>query len=124
VDTQGLLLGVVVTEANTQERLGGVAVLMEEACESEKLQLLWVDQGYTGEKFARAIASVCDAQVEVVKRSEAGFQILPRRWVVERTLGWLGRYRRLSKDYELLPEVSESMIYAAMVRLMLHRLAC
>lgn len=124
VDTQGLLLGVVVTEANTQDRLGGVAVLMEEACESEKLQLLWVDQGYTGEKFARAIASVCNAQVEVVKRSEAGFQILPRRWVVERTLGWLGRYRRLSKDYELLPEVSESMIYAAMVRLMLHRLAC
>jgi len=58
VDTQGLLLGVVVTEANTQDRLGGVAVLMEEACASEMLQLLWVDQGYTGEKFARAIASV------------------------------------------------------------------
>jgi putative transposase len=123
VDTQGLLLGVVVTEANTQDRLGGVAVLMEEACASEMLQLLWVDQGYTGEKFARAISSVCGAKVEVVKRSEAGFQVLPRRWVVERTLGWLGRYRRLSKDYELLPEVSESMIYAAMVRLMLHRLA-
>ena len=70
-----------------------------------------------------AIASVCGATVEVVKRSEAGFKVLPRRWVVERTFGWLGRYRRLSKDYELLPEVSESMIYAAMVRLMLHRLA-
>jgi putative transposase len=87
------------------------------------LPLLWVDQGYTGEKFARASASVCGAKVEAVKRSEAGFQVLPRRWVVERTLGWLERYRRLSKDYELLPEVSESMIYAAMVRLMLHRLA-
>ncbi len=132
VDTQGLLLGVVVTEANTQDRLAGVAVLMEEACESGGLQLLWVDQGYTGEKFACAIcasqqrfaiASVCGATVEVIKRNEAGFQVLPRRWVVERTLGWLGRYRRLSKDYELLPEVSESMIYAAMVRLMLHRLA-
>jgi putative transposase len=82
-----------------------------------------VDQGYTGEKFAFAIASICGAQVEVVKRTEAGFQVLPRRWVVERTLGWLGRYRRLSKDYELLPEVSESMIYVAMVRLMLRRLA-
>ena len=132
VDTQGLLLGVVVTEANTQDRLGGVAVLMEEACESGGLQLLWADQGYSGENFARAIcasqqrfaiAFVCGAKVEVVKRTEAGFQVLPRRWVVERTLGWLGRYRRLSKDYELLPEVSESMIYAAMVRLMLHRLA-
>jgi putative transposase len=132
VDTQGLLLGVVVTEANTQDRLGGVAVLMEEACESGGLQLLWADQGYSGERFARAIcasqqrfaiAFVCGAKVEVVKRTEAGFQVLPRRWVVERTLGWLGRYRRLSKDYELLPEVSESMIYAAMVRLMLGRLA-
>ncbi len=123
VDTQGLLLGVAVTEANTQDRLGGVAVLLEEACESERLQLLWVDQGYTGEKFAFAISSICGAQVEVVKRTEAGFQVLPRRWVVERTLGWLGRYRRLSKDYELLPEVSESMIYVAMVRLMLRRLA-
>ncbi len=70
-----------------------------------------------------AIAFLCGAKVEVVKRTEAGFQVLPRRWVVERTLGWLGRYRRLSKDYELLPEVSESMIYAAMVRLMLGRLA-
>lgn len=122
VDTQGLLLGVVVTEANTQDRLGGFAVLMEQACESERLELLWVDQGYSGEKFAHAIAFLCGAKVEVVKRTEAGFQVLPRRWVVERTLGWLGRYRRLSKDYELLPEVSESMIYAAMVRLMLCRL--
>jgi putative transposase len=82
VDTQGLLLGVVVTEANTQDQLGGVAVLIKEACDSGSLQLLWVDQGYTGEKFARAIASVCGAKVEVVKRSEAGFQVLPRRWML------------------------------------------
>lgn len=66
--------------------------------------------------------SVCGAKVEVVKRIKDGFEVLPRRWVVERTFGWLGRYRRLSKDYELLPEVSESMVYAAMVRLMLKRL--
>ena len=60
--------------------------------------------------------------LQVVKRINDGFEVLPRRWVVERTFGWLGRYRRLSKDYELLPEVSESIIYAAMVRLMLRRL--
>lgn len=62
---------------------------------------------------------------EVVKRSEDtdGFVVLPRRWVVERTFAWLGRYRRLSKDYEQLPETSEAMIYAAMVHLMLKRLA-
>jgi putative transposase len=57
VDTQGLLLGVVVTEANTQDRLGGFAVLMEQACESGRLELLWVDQGYSGEKFAHAICA-------------------------------------------------------------------
>jgi putative transposase len=52
-----------------------------------------------------------------------GFVVLPRRWVVERTLGWLGRWRRLAKDYEELPEVSEAMVTVAMIRLMLHRLA-
>jgi len=62
---------------------------------------------------------------EVIKRTEetVGFVVLPRRWVVERTFAWLGRYRRLSKDYEQLPETSEAMIYAAMVRIMLRRLA-
>ena len=62
---------------------------------------------------------------EVIKRTEeaTGFVVLPRRWVVERTFAWLGRYRRLSKDYEQLPETSEAMIYAAMVHLMLRRLA-
>ncbi len=62
---------------------------------------------------------------EVVKRTEeaVGFVVLPRRWVVERTCAWLGRYRRLSKDYEQLPETSETMMYAAMVHIMLRRLA-
>jgi putative transposase len=61
----------------------------------------------------------------VVRRIAAttGFVVLPRRWVVERTLGWLGRWRRLAKDYEELPEVSEAMVTVAMIRLMLHRLA-
>ncbi len=57
------------------------------------------------------------------KTGTKGFVVLPRRWVVERTLGWLGRWRRLSKDYEELPEVSEAMVTVAMIRLMLHRLA-
>lgn len=57
------------------------------------------------------------------KAGTKGFVVLPRRWVVERTLGWLGRWRRLSKDYEELPEVSEAMVTVAMIRLMLHRLA-
>ena len=62
----------------------------------------------------------------MIKRTEeaTGFVVLPRRWVVERTFAWLGRYRRLSKNYEQLPETSETMIYAAMVHIMLRRLAC
>ncbi len=123
VDTQGLLLSVVVTEANGQDRVGAAAALMEETCDCSSLELIWVDQGYSGKRFACAVDSICCAEVEVVKRTESEFKVLPRRWVVERTFGWLGRYRRLSKDYELLPEVSEAMIYEAMVRLMLSRLA-
>lgn len=123
VDTQGLLLGVVVTEANGQDRWGAAAVVMEDSCQIDSLELLWVDAGYSGERFATAIEVLCGANVEVVKRHHPGFQVLPRRWVVERTFAWLGRYRRLSKDYELLPEVSEAMIYASMISLMLNRLA-
>lgn len=66
--------------------------------------------------------AVCCATVEVVKRIKDRFEVLLRRWVVKRTFSWLGRYRRLSKNYELLLEVSESLVYAAMVRLMLRRL--
>ena len=95
--------------------------MLEPSCEKERLQWLWVDQGYSGAGFAHAIAEISGAQVEVIKRTQAGFQLLPRPWVVERTFGCLGRYRRLSKDDELLPEVSEAMIYGAMIRLMLHR---
>lgn len=98
------------TEANAPERLGAIATILEDDCEPQKLELIWADSRYSG------------ARVEIVKRTDSGFKVLPRRWVVERTFGWLGRYRRLSKDYQLLPEVSESMIYAAMVRLMLRRL--
>ena len=123
VDTIGLLLCTIVTEANTQDRLGATVALMEDASYPLDLQLIWVDAGYTGQLFAQAVDVICGAKVEVVKRNSREFQILPRRWVVERTFAWLGRCRRLSKDYELLPEVSESMIYAAMVRLMLNRLA-
>ncbi len=88
-----------------------------------KLWTSWrVDAGYQGENFARVIEQLCGAKVEVIKRSETAFQVLPKRWIVERTFGWLNHYRRLIKDYELLPEVSETMIYAAMTRLMLKRL--
>lgn len=96
---------------------------MEAAEATENLVVIWVDQGFSGENFSRVIQQLCAAKVDVICRSEVGFQVLPKRWIVERTFGWWNQYRRLSKDYELLPEMSESMIYTVMIRLMLKRLA-
>lgn len=114
----------VVINANCSEQRGGAIVVHEmDRDQAEALQLIWVDQGYQGDNFARVVEQLCGAKVEVVKRSAAGFVVLPKRWIVERTVGWLNQNRRLSKDYELLPEVSEAMIQGAMIRLMLQRLA-
>ena len=120
----GLGLSLVVLEASCPERLGGAAVLME-AAESVKTNLvrLWVDQGFSGQNFARVVKQLAKAEVEVICRSCKDFQVLPKRWIVERTFGWWNRYRRLSKDYELLIEMSEAMIYGAMMHTMLRRLA-
>jgi hypothetical protein len=82
------------------------------------------DGGYAGQ-LIDWVKEKCGWVLEIVKRTDEvkGFQVLPHRWVVERTFGWLGRYRRLSKDYEGLPETSEAMIYATMTHLMVRRLA-
>jgi putative transposase len=122
VDTQGLLLTVVVTAANIQDRQAAKAVLLEAVDDAPNLELVWADSGYQGQLEA-SVPIVCGFSLVIVKRTEPGFKLLPRRWVVERTFAWLGRNRRLSKDYEQLPQISESMVYAAMIRLMLRRLA-
>jgi putative transposase len=116
VDSQGLLIGVLVTEANGSERLGAVEKL-------SKLEVVWVDQGYSGKNFAQAVKQVCDdsVQVEVIERKSQKFEILPKRWIVERTFGWLNRFRRLSKDYELDTDMSTAMIYGSLIRLMTRR---
>jgi putative transposase len=125
VDSQGFLLGVFVTEANASERLGAIVVLEEAKEKLRQLNVIWVDQGYSGEKFAEAVRQVCraDVRVEVIERISKTFEPLPKRWIVERTFGWLNRFRRLSKDYELYSEVSEAMIYCSLMRLMIKRLA-
>ena len=122
VDTNGLLLGVVVHPADLQDRSGGELVCARLAGVYPRLTLVWADSAYTG-SFVEAAERHLGARVEVVKRTTAGWQVLPRRWVVERTFGWLGRWRRLSRDWEQLPACSEGWVYLAMIRLMLRRLA-
>jgi putative transposase len=123
VDTLGLLLAVVVHAASLQDRDGAKLGLARLVGRFPRLRLIWADGGYAGQLVAWAQA-LGGWLLEIVKRPEnaRGFAVLPRRWVVERTLAWLGRYRRLSKDYEARPESSEAMIYLAMINLMLHRL--
>ncbi len=89
--------------------------------DAPNLELVWADSGYQGQLEVSVPIVFCFS-LTIVKRTEPGFKLLPRRWVVERTFAWLGRNRRLSKDYEQLPQVSEAMVYIAMVRLMLRRL--
>lgn len=91
-----------------------------------RLRLIWADGGYAGElvEWVRSLRIYRTLRLEIVKRSDdaKGFVVLPRRWVVERTFAWLGLHRRLSKDYEALPETSETFIHVAMIALMLARL--
>ncbi|MBD2536419.1 IS5 family transposase [Nostoc flagelliforme FACHB-838] len=126
VDSQGLLLKVIVSEGNAPERVLAAYALMELLEERpellEKVEVLWVDSGYDGDKFALCVWLMIQAHVEVIRRTEQEWKVLPKRWVVERTFGWLNQYRRLSKDYEHLSEMSEVAIYAVMTHIMLRRL--
>lgn len=126
VDVLGLLLVVMVHPANIQERAGARSLLARAKAKGfAHLTLIWADGGYSGQPMIDWVLALAGWVFEIIKRSDdlTGFHILPRRWVVERTFAWLGRYRRLSKDYEVLPKTSEAFIYAAMVNLMLTRLA-
>jgi transposase len=121
VDTLGHLLALCVTAANEQDR-AQVSELAErvQTETGETVEIAYVDQGYTGENAADAAAEH-GIQLEVVKLPEAkrGFVLLPRRWVVERSFGWMSRFRRLARDYERLPETLAGLHYLAFVILML-----
>ena len=124
VDTLGLLLQVVVSAANVSEKAGAKLLLKKIAGQFPRLQKIFADGGYEGKDFIAAVKEDYQLDWEVVKRKQGkGFKVLPWRWIVERTLAWLTRCRRLIIDYEVLPATSEAFIYAAMVRLMLRRLA-
>jgi len=127
VDTMGLLLAVVVTVASADDGAAAPAVLVqldEERC--PRLELLWADQKYHNRSLQRWMEERPHHwRLEIVHRPEGqrGFVVLPRRWVVERTFGWLMRCRRLGRDHERRQDSSESMVRVASLHLMLKRLA-
>lgn len=124
VDTNGLLLAVLVTIASIQDRDGGLRLLALLRERFSAISHVWADGGYAGRLVTWA-KKILNLTVEIVKRSDdvKGFKVLPRRWVVERTFAWLFTSRRLVHDYERRPDSHEAMIHMAMILLMTRRLA-
>ncbi len=116
-----------VTAASVQDRDGAMSLLVALRHRFSRLRVIWADQAYAGELIAWVwgLRPWRKVRLEIVKRPDGikGFLLLPKRWIVERTFAWLGRYRRLSKDYEYLTQTSETMIRVAMIHLMVRRLA-
>lgn len=125
VDTLGLLLTVVVTKANVSDQVGLKQLLAAISGKLSRLKVIKADEAYRGQDFSAWVEQACQRSLEIVARPKGvkGFQVQAQRWIVERTLAWIGNYRRLSKDYEVLPETSEVFIYLAMVDLLTRRLA-
>ncbi len=128
VDTQGNILALKVTTADVQDRDGAQLLLSVLAVAFGWLKLIWADGGYAG-KLVSHVAEIArhrKVKLEIVKRSDdiKGFRVLPKRWIVERTFGWLIQSRRLVRDYEVEIKYSEAMIYLSMSKRMLARIAC
>jgi putative transposase len=127
----------VVHTADLTDRDGAFIVLAATKAVCDRMKLIWADMGYRGYQLKEWIEQGCKWELDIVKRPSKwgrypvdvepppmpAFTVLRHRWVVERTFAWIGRYRRMSKDYEYLIESSEAMIYLTMIRLMLKRLA-
>lgn len=124
VDTNGLLIAVVVTMAGIQDRDGAVRLLAALRAHFSTIALVWADGGYAG-RLIEWSKDVLALTVHVVKRTDdvKGFKVLPRRWVVERTFAWICKHRHCVRDYETRPEHHEAMIYIAMIATMSRRLA-
>lgn len=122
VDTMGYLITLVVHAASMADCKGAKRVIAKLFETLKTVKLIWADGSYKGE-LIEWVKKEFDCILEVVKKKKKrGFQVLPRRWVVERTFAWLMRFRRLSREYEKQPSSSEAMVYIASIRLMLRRL--
>ena len=125
VDTLGFPLSVYVTPANVQDRAGARCLLAGLGPLLPRLKKIWADGAYSGKELAEWCEDEGGWELEVVRRDRGarGFQVLPKRWVVERTFAWLTRNRRLNNDYERKVQTSEALIEVAMIHLLLRKLA-
>ena len=127
VDSLGLILAIMITPASVQDRDAAKGLIKLLATMYGRLQIIWADGGYLGAlvQWVKQLRPFGKLRLEIVRRSDRakGFQVLPKRWIVERTFGWLYKSRRLCRDYEVRLDHSEAMIRICMIRLMLKRLA-
>ena len=124
-DTQGFLVGAVVHAADVQDRDGAPDVLASIRYRFPWLRHVFADGGYAGDKLRAALTKIGTWVIEIIKRSDhaQGFEVLPRRWVVERTFAWLNRNRRLAKDFERTIESATAWLYLASIQLITRRIA-
>jgi putative transposase len=123
VDTLGYLLGLEIASADTPERCGA-KTLLGPVLQRHRIQRVWADAGFSGSEFAHWVSTQRPgAAMEIIHRLQgvAGFQILPRRWVVERTFAWIIRHRRLVRDYEKSLHAAKAWVLLAMIRIMLNQ---
>lgn len=127
VDCLGLILAIMITPAAVQDRDAAKGLIQLLITMYTRVQVIWADGGYLGSllQWVKQLRPFGKLHLEIVRRSDRvkGFQVLPKRWIVERTFGWLSKSRRLCRDYEVRLDHSESMIRICMIRIMLHRLA-
>ena len=123
VDTLGLVWGILIVSGRTSEAAGAKQLLLRVKDKLTRWKIIWVDGGFEN-RIEKWVEEHCSFGIAVVKRRDGreGWELLPKRWVSERTFGWLGRWRALAKEYDYRPETTEANILWAMTHLMLRRL--
>ena len=122
VDVLGLLICVIVHSAGISDRAGAKLLIPKALSICSTIKLFWADGGYSGKPLFSWVKSTFERILEIIKRPTGKFKMVQWRWIVERTFGWLNKYRRLSKDYEILPRNSEVWVKISMINIMIHKL--
>jgi transposase len=123
VDTLGLMVGITVHAANVQDRDGAVELLRQTRRSFPFIEVIFADGGYQGPIMAESVARTGKWRLQIVKRNEVPrFEVVPKRWIVERTLAWISHFRRLARDFERYTRSVTAFVRLAMIRIMLRRL--